>query len=128
MHRLAADDAGDRAVFRVQDHPLAHQHLRIPAADGGEVEESVIVDVDDHQADLVDMPGQHDPRGPVGMHGGQGIPLHVGRHLCGESFRLFSPHPRRGGFEARWPGRIEQLLQECQGLLSPVSFLLMSRS
>ena len=50
---LRAIDAEDRAVGRPDGHPLADEHLRVPAADGLDIKETVVVDVLDDQADLV---------------------------------------------------------------------------
>ena len=55
VDRLAADDAGDEAVLAADLDPLADQDLRVPAADRAEVEEALLVDVGDDEADLVDV-------------------------------------------------------------------------
>ena len=55
VDRLAADDAEHRAVLAAHLDPLADQDLGIPAADRGEPEEALLVDVDDDQPDLVDV-------------------------------------------------------------------------
>src|SRR5918993_891923 len=55
VDRLLADDAGHRAVARGDLDPLADEDHGIPAADAGEPEEAVVVDVVDDQADLVDV-------------------------------------------------------------------------
>ena len=55
VDRLLADDAGDRAVARGELDALADEDLRVPAADAGEAQEALVVDVGDDQADLVDV-------------------------------------------------------------------------
>ena len=55
VDRLAPDDAGDEPVLAADLDPLADEDLRVPAADRGEPEESLLVDVGDDQADLVDV-------------------------------------------------------------------------
>ncbi len=62
MDRLAADDAGDRAVLRVNGEVRAGQHGVIDPADGFEIDVAFVIDVIDHQPDLIHMPGEHDPR------------------------------------------------------------------
>ena len=60
--RLLADRADDRAVLRQDADALGDQHRRRPAADGGEPEVPVVVDVDDHEADLIDVAEDPDDR------------------------------------------------------------------
>ena len=62
MDRLAPDDAGDGAVLAPQLDPLADQDLRVPAADRGEPEESLLVDVGDEEPDLVDVADDREQR------------------------------------------------------------------
>ena len=44
-----------------QDHPLSHEDLVVPAADGVEAEVALLIDVGHHHADLIDVAGQHEP-------------------------------------------------------------------
>ena len=62
VDRLLADHAGDLAVVAADDHPLADEVLRVPAADRAEPEEALVVDVADEQADLVDVADDGDRR------------------------------------------------------------------
>ncbi len=63
VDRLLADDAPDRAALRVLEHDaLADEDLRVPAADFGEPQVAVVVDVRDDQADLVDVPHHEQAR------------------------------------------------------------------
>jgi hypothetical protein len=60
--RLASDgpllvDGADHAVG--EDHALGNDVIEVDAADVGEAEEAVGVDVADHEADLVHMGGDH---------------------------------------------------------------------
>ena len=66
VSRPAGDDAGDRPLARPDGQVLAEQNLHVPAADRLDVEEAVLVDVLDHQRDLVAVAGQHDPVAGVG--------------------------------------------------------------
>ena len=60
------DDAGDRAVAGRDLEPLADEDRRVPAADGGEPEEAVVVDVVDDQPDLVDVADDREHRPAAG--------------------------------------------------------------
>ena len=62
VDRLLPDHPGHRPAAALEDHPLAHQHLAVPAADGAEVDEAVVVHVHDHHADLVHVAGEHHAR------------------------------------------------------------------
>src|SRR5207248_3102214 len=62
MNRLLADHAHDVAVATHEADALAHENLRVPAADGGRVDEALIVDVLHDQPDLVDVAVEHDGR------------------------------------------------------------------
>ena len=55
VDRLLADHAGHRPVARGDLDPLADEDHGVPAADAGEPEEAVVVDVVDDQPDLVDV-------------------------------------------------------------------------
>ena len=63
VDRQAAGHSGHLAVVAGDRDPLADEDLGIPAADRGEVEEALVVDVGDDQADLVDVPDDRDQRG-----------------------------------------------------------------
>ncbi len=114
MDRLLADHPAHRAARTRDDHPLADEHLGIPAPDAGEVEVPVVVHVRDLEADLVDVPREHQPRCTVGVERGHGVAVHIGRHLIGKSLHLVAPHTSGRGFEARGPRRIEQPLQKVE--------------
>ena len=72
VDRLAADDAGDEAVLAAHLDPLADQDLRVPAADRGEPEEALLVDVGDDQPDLVDVADHREQRRGVADAGDRG--------------------------------------------------------
>jgi hypothetical protein len=115
VDRLLAHDAGDRATAPQQLHPLTDEHLRVPPADGIEADESLVVDVGDHDADLVDVTGQHHPRPPARIQGGVGVPGHVRADLVRERFRLPPPCPGRCGLEGGGARRVEQGLEKREG-------------
>ena len=62
VDRLSPRDAGDRPVLGDDLDPLADQDLRVPAADGAEPDEALVVDVGDDEADLVHVPGDREER------------------------------------------------------------------
>ena len=71
---------------RPNRHPLSDQHLRIPAADGLDVDEAVVVDVLDDQADLVGaMSGQHDAERLAGVFHRHHVAVKIGFHVVGEA-------------------------------------------
>ena len=66
VDRLLADHARDRPVARDHLEPLADEHDRVPAADRGEPQVAVVVDVVDDQPDLVDVADDRDHRAVAG--------------------------------------------------------------
>ena len=72
VDRLAADDAEHRPVLAAHLDPLADQDLRVPAADRGEPEEALLVDVGDDQPDLVDVADHRQQRRRVADAGDRG--------------------------------------------------------
>ena len=66
VDRLLADDAGDAPVARGDLDALADEDHRVPAADAGEPQEAVVVDVVDDQPDLVDVADDRDERAVAG--------------------------------------------------------------
>ena len=62
VDRLAGDGAEHRPLVGPDGQLLADQHDGIPAADRLHVEEALLVDVLHQKADLVAVPGQHDPQ------------------------------------------------------------------
>ncbi len=107
---LAADDAGHRAVLGVDRDSLADENLRVPAADGGEPGEALLVNVGDRQADLVDVADDGDERvgvapGYAGDRRAELVGLDLGKRR--------GLAPDRGGLRlvARRSGRAQQLLQ-----------------
>ncbi|CAA9477717.1 MAG: hypothetical protein AVDCRST_MAG13-960 [uncultured Solirubrobacteraceae bacterium] len=101
VDRLAPDDARDLAAARAHHDALAHEDLRIPAADGGEPQEARVLDVGDDEADLVDVAddGHARPAGGAGharVRGAHGVGVHVGEGRGG-----LAPDGGRSGLVAR---------------------------
>ena len=55
VDRLAPDHALDSALAPLDQDPLSDEDLRVPAPDRGEVGKPLLVDMGDHQTDLVDV-------------------------------------------------------------------------
>jgi hypothetical protein len=75
VNRLLADHSRHRTVPAQQGDSLADEHLGIPATNRVEPAEAVIIDMDQHQADLVNVAGEHQPGS---------LPLAIGREESGE--------------------------------------------
>src|SRR5690606_29903649 len=104
--------------------PLADQDLGVPTADPTEIEEAVFVDMGHHQADLVDVTREHDPRRAAGVERRAGVATDTDRDLVREPLRLGTPDPRRRRLEAARPRGVQQLLQKIDRLhLIPLSVL-----
>ena len=66
------------------DQVLAEQDLHVPAAHGLDVEIAVVVDVLDHERNLIAVPGQHDARPALRIDHGQDVAVQVGAHVVGQ--------------------------------------------
>ncbi len=64
VRRFRAENAHDRAVFAVQDHPLRVEHRPEPSPDRDDPDEPLLIDILDHQPYLVHVGGKHD-REPI---------------------------------------------------------------
>ena len=70
---------GTAPAARGERDALADEDLRVPAADAGEAQEAVVVDVGDDQADLVDVADDRQRRAAAGaLHARPGGAHHVG--------------------------------------------------
>src|SRR5262245_22760298 len=118
MHRLLPDHAMYRSLTRENQDALPDQDLRVPTADAAEIEEAIFIDVRDLEPDLVDVPREHHARSALGVQGPDGVAVHVGPDVVGELADFVAPHAGRCLLEPRWPGRIEELLEESDGLKS----------
>jgi len=112
MDRLARDHADDLTAARVQPDPLADQHARVPPAHLAEAEVTVLVDMRDVQADLVDVTDDcqtRTTRGP--RHARIRRPDVVGPDLR-ELRAVLPPHARGRGFVAGRTGGGQQAGQK----------------
>src|SRR5262249_10830289 len=62
VRRLSRYDRGNRSALGPDREVLAKKDLHVPAADRLHVEKAVVVDVLDHETDLVAVPREHDAR------------------------------------------------------------------
>jgi hypothetical protein len=72
VDRLAPDHSRHEPVLGPHLDPLADQDLRVPAADRGEPEEALLVDVGDDQPDLVDVADHRQERRRLADPGDRG--------------------------------------------------------
>ncbi len=112
MDRLLAHHPDDGALSRQDLHALPDQDLRIPTAYGRKVKEPVVVDVIDHQADLIDVSREHYAKLGVGVDGREAVTLHVRPHTVGEPFGFGPPGAGRGGLVTGRPGQRQQALEK----------------
>jgi hypothetical protein len=66
----------------------------------------------DHQTDLVDVTGQHDPRLAVRDHGGETVTCHIRPDPIGKRLGLLAPGASRHALESGRPGQRQQALEE----------------
>jgi hypothetical protein len=115
VNRFPADQADHVAVSPGEADPLSGKNLRIPPSDWPDEREALVVDPDDNDADLVDVPREHDRDWRTLVHYRDTVSGDVTRDGR-ELLRLFTPQPRRGRFEAARAGNVEEFLQEQHGL------------
>jgi hypothetical protein len=87
----------------------------VDAADGGEVEVALVIDVVDEEADLVEVGGEHDARGAFGVEGEEGVAVDIGGDLVGVGFEVFFDDGGGGLFGAGDGGGGEELGEEVEG-------------
>ena len=114
VNGLLAHHAEHVAVSAEEAYALAHEHLRVPAPDGRNVDVAVVVDVLDDHADLVDMAVEHDGGRSPRVHLGHAVTGHIHRHLAGKCLGFRAPDARGGGLEARWGRCVEETLEEAE--------------
>src|SRR3954471_14716996 len=84
MNCLASNDRRYRPVRRVNGHSLADELLRIPAANRVGVDEAVLVDVRNDEANLVSVAGAHDSQRRFCIANGDHVAVQVGADLVGK--------------------------------------------
>ena len=102
---------GDRPGGRAHRDALADQHGRVPAADLADEEHAGGVDVLDHEADLVDVADERDPRGAARVDGRERAAQRVVAHLC-ELPRRCPPDLGGRSLVARGPDCAQQTVQQ----------------
>ena len=112
---------GSRTVPRPHGQVLAEQNLHVPAADGLDVKEAIVVDVLHHEADLIAVAGEHDARRPFSllpaavrdrMTDGKHIAVTVGAHFIGVVGGPGADHILYGTFVSGGTGRFEEFLKK----------------
>src|SRR5690606_1541068 len=79
-----------------------------------EVEVAIVVDVRDHDADLVDVAGQHDTRVALGIEQRDGVSADIGADLVRDAAGFLAPDGGCRRLEAGRRRGIEQPLQELE--------------
>ena len=116
VDRFPACDSRHRAVTAFDHDPLADQDLGVPAPDRTEVEEALLVDVPDHQSDLVNVADDRDQRTCIRLtdrrdRGTEGIARNLGE------FRLLAPGLGGRGLVARRGRDPKQSVEQFRGRL-----------
>ena len=115
MDGLSGDDAEDRPVGGPNGHPLADEDFGVPAADGLNVEEALVVDVLHDQPDLVAVAGQHYAQRGIGVLHHDHVAVQVGVDLVGKILDVIAHEPLQGAFIARGAGSFEKRLKKTEG-------------
>jgi hypothetical protein len=92
MSRFSANYAEHIASSSRDSDSLADDDSIVPSANLIEPKEALIVDVGDHQPDLVDVTLDHDFRTSFVLHAGKGVAEHITKDLVGESRCFFPPN------------------------------------
>ncbi len=109
---LSPGDPGDRTVLGDDLDSLADQDLRVPAADGAEPDEALVVDVGDDEADLVHVASDREERlRLVVTDDGDGRADAVRAHL-GEFGRGLAPDGAGRGLVARGCRDLQQVFKK----------------
>lgn len=112
MDRLFPDHAEDLPRPAEKAHPLAHEHLGIPAAEPCQVDEAVLIDVGHDHPDLIDMPGEHQPGAATRVELGVGIASGITPHPIGEALGFGAPNLGRRLLKATWTHRLQKRFQK----------------
>ena len=111
---LLADDAVHAAAGVVDLDALPGQDGRVNAADGRKEKIALLVNVRDHQPDLVAMAGEHHAQRRVRVLDGDHVAVHVGAHLVRRVLEAVADQLLGGLLETGRAGRLDQLLQKLQ--------------
>jgi hypothetical protein len=80
---------------------LTSEKRAVDTADSLDEKKTILIEVRDHKAKLVDMTGQHDMRPFLRpAQPGKGVPVSVGRELVAMRFDVVRPHALRTRLEA----------------------------
>jgi hypothetical protein len=112
VDRLLADRTDHDTVPGRELDALADEDLRVPAANPGEAQEAVVVDVRDDEADLVDVPDDGDRRAAAGARHARQRGAHDVDARLGEGLGVAAEHGRRGGLVAGRAGGGQQRAQD----------------
>ena len=115
MDGQGAGHAGDGAFRTVDVDALAAEKGAVDAADALHEDKSVFIDVRHHEAEFVDVSGQHDVRAFAGRtEAGEGVAVGVGREFVAVRCDVISPDALGAGLEPGGRRRDDQVLEECE--------------
>ena len=113
VDRRTPDDPG-HALLAMDPDPLTDRDGTVVAADGLEVQQAFVIEVMDDEADLVHVPGQHDPRAGLGIEDRRDIAVDVGRDAVCDALGVGPIGPCRGLLVAARRGRVDDGFQEVE--------------
>ena len=112
VNRTAPHHSRHQAGLGQDLHSLADEHLGIPAADAAHPQIPLVIDVIDHEADLVDVSGEHDAWGSPGVDCGETVAVDVAPGLVRESRCLISPYGCGSRFESGRSAGIQEPIDQ----------------
>jgi hypothetical protein len=101
------DDARN-PLLAVHPDPLPDGRHVIMSTDPAEMEQAVLTNEVDHESNLIDVPGQHDPDRRVRIKRGDNVAAHIGRDAVSKTLRVFTIDPCCGLLIAARGGRVRQ--------------------
>ena len=107
---FSADDAEDIAFFGDDFDALADEQRRVHAADLGGVDEAFVVDMRNHEADFIDMSGEHEFEFGFGVQHGHRVAVNVAGELVDGAFDAVAPELGGGLFESAGAGSFQERL------------------
>ncbi len=117
---LGPDDADDVAPVGLDDDALGEEGLIPPAAELEELEEAVVVDVGDDEADLVHVAGEHDAGAFTGAMADEAAELVLGQ--VAQRGHVVTQDGADLGFIAGYAVGLRQCLQKLFGLIHVVRY------
>jgi hypothetical protein len=112
MDCFSSDDTEYFAFIVHDTNTLTDKQAGIHAADLRCVDKTFIVNMRDHQADLIDVAGEHEFEFRFGVKHGDAVAVDVCDKLIDMSFNAIAPNLRSRLFEPARTRRFKQLFHE----------------